>query len=46
MYQAQANIAMWTKSRLEWDAQAERIVNHDEANQYLHYEYRKPWKLG
>jgi predicted dehydrogenase len=41
-----ANIALWTKSRLEWDAQHERVVNNDEANQYLHYEYRPPWKLG
>ena len=41
-----ANIALWTKSRLEWDPRNERITNHEEANQYLHYEYRPPWKLG
>jgi predicted dehydrogenase len=40
-----ANISLWTKSRLEWDARNERITNHPEANQYLHYEYRKPWTL-
>lgn len=41
-----ANIALWTKSRIEWDPRTERITNHEEANQYLHYEYRPPWKLG
>ena len=41
-----ANIALATKARLEWDAQAERITNHDAANELLHYEYRKPWKLA
>ena len=41
-----ANIALWTKSRLQWDARNERVINNEEANEYLHYEYRKPWKLG
>jgi predicted dehydrogenase len=41
-----ANIALWTKSRLQWDAQNERITNNPQANEFLHYEYRKPWKLG
>jgi predicted dehydrogenase len=41
-----ANIALETRLRLDWDAKAERITNHKEANQYLHYEYRPPWKLG
>ncbi len=40
-----ANIALNTRKRLEWDAQAERFTNCDEANQLLHYEYRKPWSL-
>ena len=40
-----ANISLWTKSRLEWDAANERFVNNDQANQFLHYEYRTPWKL-
>ena len=41
-----ANIALRTKSRIEWDAQNERITNNEAANELLHYEYRKPWKLG
>jgi predicted dehydrogenase len=40
-----ANIALATRSVLEWDAQRETILSPMEANQYLHYEYRKPWKL-
>ncbi len=40
-----ANIALATKTRLEWDAQKERFTNSDKANDFLHYEYRKPWKL-
>ncbi|MDO4573664.1 MAG: Gfo/Idh/MocA family oxidoreductase [Planctomycetia bacterium] len=40
-----ANISLAMKQRLEWDAQAERFTNCDAANEMLHYEYRKPWKL-
>ncbi len=40
-----ANIALATKQRLTWDAQNERFTNSNEANEMLHYEYRKPWKL-
>ena len=40
-----ANIALWTKSRLEWDARNERVIDNEAANAFLHYEYRKPWKL-
>jgi predicted dehydrogenase len=39
-----ANIALATKARLEWDAQAERFTNNDQANELLDYEYRAPWK--
>jgi hypothetical protein len=39
-----ANIALATKSRLEWDATKERIVNDAKANQLLNYEYREPWR--
>ena len=41
-----AKISWLTRSRLEWDPEAERITNHEEANSMLHYEYREPWKLG
>ena len=40
------NIALATKSRLEWDSRAERITNNPAANKLLHYEYRQPWKLS
>jgi predicted dehydrogenase len=41
-----ANIALATRLRLEWDAQAERFKNSEQANHMLHYEYRKPWSLA
>ena len=41
-----ANIALETKSRLEWDADAEQAKGNPAANALLHYEYRKPWTLG
>ena len=41
-----ANIALATRKRLDWDPQAERFLHCDEANQFLHYEYRKPWSLA
>ena len=41
-----AKISQATRLRIEWDPEAERITNSEEANQMLHYEYRKPWKLG
>ncbi len=41
-----ANISLVTGKRLEWDAERERITAPEEANDLLHYEYRKPWKLG
>ena len=42
-YALLANIALATKARLDWDAQAERFTNNDAANELLDYEYRQPW---
>jgi predicted dehydrogenase len=39
------NIALATKSRIDWDPETERITNNEAANELLHYEYREPWKL-
>ncbi|MHC5542295.1 Gfo/Idh/MocA family protein, partial [Singulisphaera rosea] len=39
-----ANIALATRSRLEWDPKTERITNNDSANELLDYAYREPWK--
>lgn len=41
-----ANIALRTKSYLEWDAAAERFTNNPAANKLLSYEYRAPYRLG
>lgn len=40
-----ANIALKTGTRIEWDAEREIITNDEKANEFLHYEYRKPWTL-
>ncbi|MBM3289222.1 MAG: Gfo/Idh/MocA family oxidoreductase [Candidatus Hydrogenedentes bacterium] len=40
-----ANIALWTRSRIEWDPAAERAIDNAAANAYLEYEYRMPWTL-
>ncbi|HWE36785.1 MAG TPA: Gfo/Idh/MocA family oxidoreductase [Isosphaeraceae bacterium] len=40
------NIALWTGEKLRWDAKAERVTNHDEANRHLaRLEERAPWTL-
>jgi predicted dehydrogenase len=39
------NIAHKTKSLLEWDGEKEQFTNHPEANKYLTYQYRAPYKL-
>jgi predicted dehydrogenase len=41
-----ANIALATRSRIDWDPKSEHITNNEQANKLLHYEYRKPWTLG
>ena len=40
------NIAHRTKSYLEWDSKNEKFTNNSAANQWLHYKYRDPYKLG
>ena len=40
-----ATISLITKERLQWDPEKERFINSEEANKFLHYEYRKPYKL-
>jgi len=40
-----ANISLATQSTIHWDPEREVITNNKEANNLLHYEYRKPWKL-
>jgi len=39
------NIALDSRTVLEWDARAERITNSPQANEYLNYRYRDPYKL-
>ena len=39
------NIALRTKSYLEWDAKTERFTNNNGANRWLQYQYRAPYKL-
>lgn len=40
------NIAHKTGSHLAWDGEAERFTNNPQANEFLQYEYRAPYKLG
>lgn len=40
-----ANIALETRSRVEWDPREETITAPRSAASRLHYEYRQPWKL-
>lgn len=40
-----ANISLQMQQRLEWDADKERFINNDAANELLQYEYRAPYKL-
>ena len=40
------NIALATRSRIEWDPKTETILGNEKASAMLHYEYRAPWTLG
>jgi len=40
-----ANIALATRSRIEWDWKREIITNNRSANKLLDYKRRKPWRL-
>ena len=40
-----ANISLATESTIHWDPEREQITNNPDANNLLHYEYRKPWTL-
>jgi hypothetical protein len=40
-----ARIALHRGRYVAWDAARERVVNDDEANRLLAYEYRPPWRL-
>jgi len=40
-----ANVALKTKSYLEWDAREECFTNNPSANKYLRYEYRPPYRF-
>lgn len=40
------NIALRTRSYLEWDTKTERFTNNQAANKLLQYQYRAPYKLG
>jgi hypothetical protein len=40
------NIALRTRSYLEWDGKTERFTNNSAANRWLHYQYRTPYKLA
>jgi predicted dehydrogenase len=41
-----ANIALKTKSLLEWDPRTERFTNNEAANRLLRYDYRQPYTLA
>jgi predicted dehydrogenase len=41
-----ANIALKTRSYLQWDAKAEKFTNNEQANRFLQYKYRAPYKLS
>ncbi len=40
------DVALRSKSRIEWDAENSRILNNEDANRLLFRPYRAPWKLA
>ncbi|HZT33484.1 MAG TPA: Gfo/Idh/MocA family oxidoreductase [Bryobacteraceae bacterium] len=40
------NLALRSRSRIDWDAAAERVTNSEAANGLVTRAYRAPWKLG
>ena len=44
-YALLGNIALVTRSVVEWDPEKEVILNNPQASALMHYEYRKPWSL-
>ncbi|HNQ72706.1 MAG TPA: Gfo/Idh/MocA family oxidoreductase [Verrucomicrobiota bacterium] len=40
-----ANLALKTRSLLQWDAAAEKVTNHPAANRLLRYRYRAPYQF-
>jgi predicted dehydrogenase len=41
-----SKISLAVQQRIEWDPETEQITNNQQANDMLHYEYRKPWTLS
>jgi hypothetical protein len=39
------HIAMKLDRKLEWDPEAERFIDDDEANRLLDYPHREPWTV-
>jgi hypothetical protein len=39
------NVALRSKSRIEWDAATEQVAGNPAAGALLRREYRAPWKL-
>jgi hypothetical protein len=40
-----AGISLKVKRKLNWDGDAERFINDEDANRYLTRAYRAPWHL-
>ena len=40
-----ANLALKTRAVLDWDAKTEQFPNHPQANEFLRYRYRAPYRF-